>query len=225
MIPELDGRIIALGRPNILRVPDPGEWAYPRAAGICVRLYEGGQTAPQSIAWQVASAAQEAVTLSGKSDSARELRMQIGIEHDALRMRVTVSNAGDSPARVRLLCTAEFACGPARDALLTYVDRSGNERKWKIRLDNSADGAASLAETDLPRQEWALTSEHPPVHVSSRFQTEEVARCAFSWSFRSAAGLTVNMSVASQEVDLAPGQQLVLTSEYKVNSPSRRNTI
>ena len=114
VIPELDGRIIALGRPNILRVPDPGEWAYPRAAGICVRLYEGGQTAPQSIAWQVASAAHEAVTLSGKSGSARELRMQIGIEHDALRMRVTVSNAGDSPARVRLLCTAEFACGPAR---------------------------------------------------------------------------------------------------------------
>ena len=112
VIPELDGRIIAFGRPNILRVPDPGEWAYPSAGGICVRLYEGGQTAPQSIAWHVASATREGVTLSGKSDSARELRMQIGIENDTLRMLVTVSNAGDSPARVRLRCAAEFACGP-----------------------------------------------------------------------------------------------------------------
>jgi len=221
VIPELEGRIIALGRPNILQVPDPGEWAYPRAGGICVHLYEGGRTAPQSIAWQVASAAQEAVTLSGKSDSARELRMQIGIEHDALRMLVTVSNAGDSPARVRLLFTAEFACGTARDALLTYRDRSGNDRKWKIRLDDSADGAANLTEADLPHDEWALTSEHPPVHISNRFQTEEVARCAFSWSFRSAAGLTVNMSLASPEVDLAPGQQLVLTSEFTVSSQRR----
>ena len=226
VVPELDGRIISLGQANVLRVPDPGEWAYPGQGGICVRLYEGDETAPRPIAWQVVSATRQAVTVSGRSDSERALEMQIGIDGDALRVRVSVANPDHSPARLRLVCHAEFACGQAHEAALTYRDRSGSERKRRIRLDDSAaDGGATFSGDELPHQEWTLTSEHPPLRISNRFRAEEVARCEISWSFRGADGLNVNLSVWSPEVELARGQQLALTSEYTVNLSSRRNTI
>jgi hypothetical protein len=215
VVPELEGRIIALGRANILRVPDPGEWAYPHAGGIYVSLYEGDLTAPRIIAWQRESATRESVTLTGRSDSGRVLHMQIGIAGDVLRMRVTVSNPADSPVRLRILCRAEFACGSSREGVLAYRDRSGNERKRKIRFDDgAADGGASLTEGELPQQEWVLTSEDPALRVSNRFRASEVARCDFSWSFRGSAGLNINMHVGSPEIELAQGQQLELTSEY-----------
>ncbi len=123
VIPELDGRVIALERANTntLRVPDPGEWAYPRAGGIYVRLYEEDQSSPRPISWRLDSATPEAATLSGESDPGRTLQMQIEISGDTLRLQVTVSNPSDSPARVRVLCRAEFASGHAREATPTYV--------------------------------------------------------------------------------------------------------
>ena len=131
LVPELEGRIVAVGRANILRVPDPGEWAYPHAGGISVSLYDGDLPAPRSVAWQRESVTRETVTLTGRADSGRALHLQIGIAGDALRMRVTVSNPTDSPALLRILCRAEFACGPSREAALTYRDRSGKERNAK----------------------------------------------------------------------------------------------
>jgi hypothetical protein len=215
VIPELEGRIVTLGRANILRVPDPGEWADPHAGGICVSLYDGDSSAPRVIAWQLASSTREAVTLTGRSDSGHALQMQIGIAGDAMRIRVTVSNPGDSTARLRIVCRAEFDCGPSREALLTYRDRSGHERKRTIRLDDgAADGGAILTEGELPQQEWVLAAEDTALRVRNRFGAEEAARCGFSWSFRGPAGLNINMSVGSPEVELAPGQQFALTSEY-----------
>jgi len=220
VIPELGGRVAALGRTNVLRVPDPGEWAYPNAGGIYVSLSDSYLTAPRAIAWQLASATREAATLTGKSDSGQALYMQIGMAQNrnseaTLRMRVTVSNPADAPARVAIFCRAEFNCGSSREAALSYRDRSGTERKQEIRLgDRTADGSALLTGGELPQQQWELACANPALRVGNRFEADQVARCGFSWSFRGAAGLNISLSVASPEVELAPGQELSLTSEY-----------
>jgi hypothetical protein len=110
---------------------------------------------------------------------------------------------------VAILCRAEFACGAAREAVLMHQDRSGEQQSQRIRLGDGADGSAVLL-----AQEWALACENPALRVRNRFRAEEVARCAFSWSFRGASGLNIKMSVVSREVELAPGQQCALTSDY-----------
>ena len=219
VIPELDGRIIAFGRTNILRVPDPGEWAYPHAGGIFVSLYEGDQTTPRPVAWQLASSARETVTLTGKSDAGRALQIQIGLAENVLQTRVTVRNPAESTARLRIACRAEFDCGRSRGAVLTYRDQSGNERKRKIGLvEGVADGNAILVASELPDQAWTLACESPALGVTNRFRAAQVERCGLSWSFRGSSGLNINLSIASPEVELAPGQELVLTSEYAVAS-------
>ena len=219
VIPEL-GRVVALGltnaaRTNVLRVPDPGEWAYPHKGGIYVSVSDGPSTSFQLIEWQLASATRESVTLTGKSDSGRTLQLQLAIVEAALRLRVAISNAADARARVALLCRAEFACGPSREALLTYRDRSGNPRNQKIDLaDGNADCNLHFAGGDLPQEEWAIACERPALHITNRFAAGEVERCTFDWSFRGAAGLSITMSVVSPEVELAPGQQFLLSSDY-----------
>jgi hypothetical protein len=210
VIPEL-GRVIALGlsnkgAPNILRVPDPGEWAYPHIGGIYVSVADGSLTAFRLVDWQLASASRESVTLAGQSDSGRMLKMEIGIEEATLRLRLTVSNPAASPARVAILCRAEFACGPAREAMLILQDRSQDRT---IRLGDLADGSATFAADDI-----RLACENPTLRVRNRFRAEDFARCTCSWSFRGAAGLNIKMSVASPEIELAPGQQVALTIEY-----------
>ena len=220
VVPELGGRVVALGRTNILRVPDPGEWAYPNAGGIYMSVSDGYLTAPRVIAWQFVSATRETVTLVGRSDPGLSLHMQIGIAQDrnaeaTLRMRVTVSNSADSPRRVAIVCRAEFACGPSREAAVSYRDRAGTVRKRKIRFgDRAEDGGAILTEGELPQQRWELVCANPALRITNRFQADEIARCGLSWSFRGTAGLNVNLSAASPEVELAPGREIALTSEY-----------
>lgn len=100
-------------------------------------------------------------------------------------------------------------------AVLTYRDRSGMERTRKIRFGEVApDGGAILTEAELPQQEWVLTSEDRRLRIRNCFRAGEIARCGFSWSFRDPAGLSINMNVGSPEVELAPGQEFALTSEY-----------
>jgi hypothetical protein len=224
VIPEL-GRVIAMEWPNmaradILRTPDSGEWAYPHKGGIYVSLSDGDSTGFRLIEWQLASAAKESVTLTGKSGAGRTLQMQIGVmrtggKEASLQIRVNVSNPGASPARVAVLCRAELACGSTREAEVTYRDRSGNHRNRKIGLDDGiADGGDTLAEGELPQQEWALACERPALRVRNRFQAEEIGHCDFNWSFRGASGLTVSMSVVSPEIELAPGGHLSLSTGY-----------
>jgi hypothetical protein len=214
VIPEL-GRVVALGLSNkgILRVPDPGEWAYPHIGGIYVSLSDGDRTAFQLIGWQLASSTRESVTLTGGSESGRTVQMHIGMAAHTLKIRVTISNSADSRARVAILCRAEFACGLSRDAVLTHKDRSGNQRTQRIRFGDAVDGRATF----VGGEEWTLACEHPALRVRNRFRAEEVARCTSSWSFRGAAGLTIKMSVESPEVELAPGRQLALASDYDLN--------
>jgi hypothetical protein len=210
VVPELQGRIIALGRRNRLRVPDPGELAYPRAGGICLSL------SGTVIAWQVESAARETVALTGRSDSGHALRMRIRVAGNTLRIEASVSNPGDAPLRTVILCRAEFTGGPSREAVLTYRDGAGTERERRIRLDDSgADGGAIFNGHELPQQDWTLACEDSALSVRNRFRANEVAHCAFSWSFRGTAGLNLNLVVESPEVELAPGQQVALTSEYE----------
>jgi len=221
VIPEL-GRVVALGlsnQPSVLRIPDPGEWAYPHKGGIYVSLSDGDSTAFQLLDWQLASATRESVTLNGRSESGRALQMQIGMKEGNLGVRVTVLNSSASPARVAILCRAEFACGASREAVLTYTDRSGDQRSQRINgIGGTADGGVHLAGGDLPQGDWVLVSEHPRLRVRNRFQAEEVARCTATWSFRDAAGLHVIMNVLGREVELAPGRQLALTNEYDLSN-------
>lgn len=218
VVPDLEGRVIAFGTPNILRVPDPGEWRYPHAGGIFVGLSDGYLAAPRAVEWQIASSTAETVTLTGRSDPTRVLTMRIGISRETLQVSLTVTNGDDSPARVAILCRAEFACGASREAVLTYRDQSGNERTLKIGIgDGAVDGGVVLAEGELPRQQWELACGDKAPRVTNRFRAEEVALCGFSWSFRgAAAGPNINMILGSREVELAPGQQFALTSEYEL---------
>ena len=196
VIPELGGRIIVLGEPNILRVADPGDLRYPDAGGIQVGL------SVDEVAWQEESSGSDMVALTGKSSSGHTLRLRISTAGDTLRLSVTVS-AGTT-ARTVIYCRAEFACGFVREASLSYRDLT-------VALEKS-DGGVVLTDEDLPRGEWAIRCRSQ--QVQNRFHATEVARCGYGWSYRGPAGLTVNMTLASPEVELAPGEQLVMTSEY-----------
>jgi hypothetical protein len=224
VVPEL-GRVIALGRTNILRVPDPGEWAYPHKGGIYVSLSDGDKTAFRLIEWQLASSTPESVILTGIPESGRAIQMQITVSEDVLKLRITVSNPAASSARVAILCRAEFDCGSSREAVLTYKDRSGAQQNHPIRFEDETDGGVAFAGSDFAEreraQEWALACNHSALRVTNRFRTEEAARLTCHWSFRSTpllgtAGLNVDMTVVGHEVELAPGQQLTLTSDYGV---------
>jgi hypothetical protein len=203
VIPDLEGRVIALGRANVLRVPDPGELYYPAVGGIHVSLSDG-----HPIKWQVESTTAESVTMNGTSDSGRVLQMRIGIAGGVLQVRVTLTNQATAPLRAAILCRAEFALGLRQEALLQY-------RGKQVRIGESVvDGGMVLSGNELPKGEWVISSAKPALQIRNRFREDEVARCGFDWSFRGAAGLNINLSIVSPERELAPGQQFTLTSEY-----------
>ncbi len=113
VVPEL-GRVVALGstnvagsnaaRANVLRVPDPGEWAYPHKGGIYVSVSDGPSTLFQLVDWKLTSATRESVTLSGKSRLRADLfgcRSAVG--GSILRTRIAISNTR----------RCAYACGPS----------------------------------------------------------------------------------------------------------------
>ena len=192
VVPEL-GRVVSLGwtdvsGSNILRVPDPGEWAYPHKGGVYVSVSDGPSTSFQLVDWKLTSATRESVTLTGNSTLGQPLRLQIWIAGSILRTRIAISNTDDAPTRVALLCRAEFECGVSREAMLTYMDRSGNPRSQTLSLtDGNTDGNAHFAGASLPQQEWSIACERPALRVRNRFEAAQVERCTFDWSFRDAA--------------------------------------
>ena len=196
VIPELGGRVIAFGSPNILRVADTGEPRYPNAGGIQVGL------SGEEIAWRAESASPDEVALSGRSESGHALQLQISAAEGTLRLSVTVSS--DKTVRTTVYCRAEFACGQAREAALAWRDRT-------VALEKS-DGGVVLTDDDLPPGEWAIRCRD--LQMQNRFHATEVARCGYDWSYRGPAGLTVNMTLASPEVELEPGKPLIMASEY-----------
>ena len=207
---------------NLLRVPDPGEWAYPHAGGIFVSVSDG-ESGFQLYPWRLESSTPEGVALTSATDSGRVLAMEVGIKESTIHLHVTVSNPGPTRARVAILCRAELSCNSSHGARLTYKDQSGSQHMNELGpTESRLDGNATFAGPALPQQEWTLASQHPPVHFMNRFQAGEVARCSASWTFRGVA-LSIKMSVLSPEVELAQGQQLSLTSEYDSSlHPSHR---
>jgi hypothetical protein len=218
VIPELDGRVVAFGRPNILRIPDPGEVVYPHAGGIFVSLFDDARAESQAIDWQLTSASREAVLLNGKSGPLSDLRMQVTIVGETLRISVTVSNSTASAMRLRLQCTAEFAWAHSQEAKISYRDRSGDVQNRSIRPGNgAAGGRVFLSGGPLPQEEWTIAwAGDPAPRITNRFSAEDMARCGFSWSFRGETGLTISMSVSTPTVELAPGHRLDLASDYRL---------
>jgi hypothetical protein len=196
VVPELAGRIIAFGSPNILRVADPGELRYPDAGGIQVGL------SGDEVAWQEESSGSDTVALTGKSSSGLALRLRISTMGDTLRLSVMVS--ASAIAHTVVYCRAEFSFGQTREAAVAWRGRA-------VALEKS-DGGVVLTDDDLPGGEWAIHCGN--LQVQNRFHATEVARCGYNWSYRGPAGLTVTMTLASPEVELAPGESLAMTSEY-----------
>ncbi|MGD1091733.1 MAG: DUF4838 domain-containing protein [Bryobacteraceae bacterium] len=203
IVPDLGARVVALGpsgsAENVLRAPDPGEWAYPNAGGLYFSLGE-------RVNWRSGPATQRAVTLSGQSDKGLDLEMEISLDSGALRMRITVANRTPSPLPVVLHCQAELAFGPLSKAVLKYTARSGPE--VTRRIEPSKDGNVLLTGDDFPRQEWSV------LQLQNRFRAEEVAKCGIRWSFRGTPGLS--MSLWSPEVLLASGQEISMESQYRL---------
>ena len=212
LVPELEARIISLGRPNLLRVPDPGEWGYPHVGGIWISLYEAGQSTPQAIVWRMESPDRNSVTLAGTADSGASLQLQVLVASNSARVRAVVTNQSQSTVRLHMICRAEFAGGASHEASLRYQDQSGRERQERMLGD--ADGGQMLSKTDLPKHEWTLSTDQAKSVIRHRFETDQVEHCLFSWSFRNPTGLSVNLSLRTPEMELASGQQFALASEY-----------
>jgi propanediol dehydratase small subunit len=222
VIEEPGGRVIMLGRPNILRVADPGEWTYPHAGGISVTLSDGYLTAPQPIAWENAASTPQAITLTGKSTAGRVLEMRIEVTGETLKIQTMVSNTGNQSVPLAVLCRAEFGFGVSREAVLRYRDGAGKPVTRRIRFEEGkGDGSALLSGIELTDQEWTLDCEDLARRITNRFRTGEVARCGVSWSFRGSTGLNINMTATSPEIDLAPGRHFILTSEYALSNLGR----
>ena len=182
--PEL-ARVIAFRRDNVLRMPDPGELAYPNDGGIYVQLSSGYLTWPLAVTWTLQTAERNAVTLAGTSEAKHEVTLRYALEGGALQVRVTVRNRSDEVRRVAMTVRAEF-----------------DGRKLGLH-EQSASGNRTLA-----GPEWTLGG------VGGSFSAEEVARCSYSWLFRG-AGLNVTVSVVSPEAELAPGQQMQISCDLR----------
>jgi hypothetical protein len=216
LVPELGARIIAFGRKNILRVADPGELGYPRAGGIHINLFDGDLTVPQTIDWQTIWAGRSAVTLSGKSDGGRLVHLETSIADGVLTLSIKVSNPENSTANLRIVCAAELDFGQAREARLTFRDRSGSEQARSLQSRDSARGGFALSGREVPQGVWTMASGSAALRFENGFQAGDETRCVFRWSFAGATGLNAVMSVSSPEVKLSPGAQFNLMSNYRM---------
>ena len=219
IVPELGARVVALGpsggAANVLRVPDPGEFAYPHAGGLYFSLASSYLSKVQQVTWQAGPAANGVVSLRGQSDQGVDLEMEIRLDGGILRVRVTAANHGPVPQPAAIRCQAEFALGPSRKAVLRYTTKSGAERSHRVEAgDRLVDGNFILEGDERARDQWTLISSESAPGIRNRFHTEEVAQCGIRWSFRAAPRL--NMSLWSPEVVLAPGQEVRLESQYEL---------
>lgn len=212
VIPELGGRIIALGRANVLRVADPGELGYPHAGGIHAGLYEGSSRQPVTVAWGGAEAAADGVVVRGATAAGHQIEVYIRFEQDAMSLRVAVTSGSEINGRLVVAVRAEFTCGGAGNAALSYLGRA---------QELAGDGRVILYEKELPGGEWSLASGLPQFRLMNRFRVQEVARCEAGWSRRNSNGLNVVMTLVSPEVDLGRGAKLSLTSLYALSETSR----
>jgi hypothetical protein len=140
-----------------------------------------------AIQWHPASITSGSVILNSTSGAGHALVMRVEVEGETLGIRVTASNTTGSSATVAILCRAEFAPEFFREGALVK------------RIEH-------------PQQEWLLASGDGMVRIRNRFRVGDGTRCNFGWSRREAGALYT--TVASPQVELAPGEQMSFTSEY-----------
>ena len=158
VVPELEARVVAMirgGRAgNALRVPDPGEWAYPRAGGLFVRVYSDYFSRPVPVFWGAKSTAHDTLTLAGVTDRLA-LTLVYRISGGVLKCEVMVENPSGQEVSVALRWQAEFPLRPeARPDELKVL---------------AAEGGESIL---------------PGVGVRVRFSHEQAGRVVLSRSFR-----------------------------------------
>jgi uncharacterized protein DUF4838 len=219
IVPELGARVVALGPSggavNVLRVPEPGEFAYPHAGGLYFSLASSYLSNPQPVTWRAGPAAKGVVSLRGQSDRGVDLEMEIRLDSGIVSVRFAAANRGPAPLPAVIRCQAEFAIGPSRNADLRYTTQAGAERNHRVEAgDRPVDGNVLWEGGERPAEQWTLISSESPPGIRNRFHTDEVAQCGIKWSFRAAPRLI--MSLWSPEVMLAPGQEVRLESRYEL---------
>ena len=222
IVPDLGARIIALipsgGDANVLRVADPGEFAYPFAGGIHFSLTSDyASNSQQDVAWQSGTGTEPGtVLLRGKSEQSFELEMKIRVENGVLRVRVVATNRSPETQAAALRCQAEFAMGASREASLSYTTTSGSERIHRIeRGAQPADGSLMFTGDQRPHEQMALLLPRNATHgIENRFHTEQIGQCGIRWSLRDSPH--VNVILWSPEMKLAAGQKITLESDYRI---------
>lgn len=220
VVPDLGARIIALcfspGASNLLRVPDPGEFAYPFAGGLHFSLTSDySSNLQQDVLWHAGPVENGSVSLHGKSELGFEVEMRIQIASGVLQVRFTATNRAANSFPVALRCQAEFAMAATGGASLSYSSGSGIERVQEIeRGKHPSDGNITLSGDERPHEQWTLATSKSAPKIRNCFHDEEVGRCGIRWSVRS--GPRVSMILWSPEVTLAAGQTLSMETHYEL---------
>ena len=113
-------------------------------------------------------------------------------------------------------CALVMQIGVAGDTLrlrVTASNTSGARVTVAIlcHAELAVDGAL-LSGVEFSEQERLVVSADGKLRIRNRFHAEGAGRCSFNWSQRRTGGL--NTTVGSPQVELAPGEQVSLTSEY-----------
>ncbi len=221
IVPELGARIIALrsSARNLLRVPDPGEFAYPHAGGLSFSLTSDyASNLQHDVMWRAEPPVTGTVSLYGKSEQGFDLEMHIRVESGILHVRVMAKNRVSEPLPAALRCQAEFAIGSSHAASLRYTTASGGERNHHIGEresgERSADGNLLLIGDERPSEQWTLTTSESARKIRNGFQAAQVGQCGIRWSLRGTPRL--NVILWSPEVMLAIGQAVSLETQYEL---------
>jgi Domain of unknown function (DUF4838) len=196
IVPDLEARVALLKRSdreeNVLRVPSPGEWAYPRSGGLFVRLHTNYLSSPVPIDWRTENAGKDFVELNGVSTHGLVLTLSFRLARGVLCGQVTVENPSSRAIPVALRWHAEFPlhAAPIADENVVFTD-----------------GQLSRGEGTLFRAGFRFK-------VQNRFPPEQAGRWTMENVFRGEAHS--RLSLWSPEVQLTSGRRLTLASEYRL---------
>jgi hypothetical protein len=194
VVPDLEARIVRLSLhrgPNLLRVAVPGEWAYPRAGGLCVRLHTDRLSAPRPVEWRIRGVERDRVNLTGITDSGLACELVVQVRARTLACVVTVRNPTSDRKQVHLRWRAGLPLHPAPAA----------DRRVVLEGVQLLSGEGSTLRPGFPA-------------IRNRFRPEQAALWMMTESHRGEA--QADLSLWSPEVSLDPEGSLSLASEYEL---------
>lgn len=157
LVPALEGRLISLQGPpsdaQLVRVPSPGEWGYPRAGGVYARLHTDRFGPAVEVAWSRIDNVRDGVVMIGTSANGLAIALGYAVTDSGVRCRFAARNPGNGAVPAALRWTAELPTP-------TSARHRPPLTRWSDELQLSP-GETLTLDVELAAESASLTMREP----------------------------------------------------------------